>query len=63
MEKLVELYGGDLSMLEAMDRDVKTIQMALCAKDLSQEDLQSLSDIVHIANNCRFMTKLLEENE
>lgn len=63
LEKLVELYGHDMSILEAPDRDVKPIQMALRAKDLSKEDLQIMSVITRIANNCRFMTKLLEENE
>ena len=63
LEKLVELYGHDLSILEAPTRDVKPIQMALRAKDLSKEDLQIKSVITRIANNCRFMTKLLEENE
>lgn len=46
-----------------MGKDIKPIQMALHAQDLSKEDLQSLSVIMHIANNCSFMAKLLEENE
>ena len=62
LETLAELYGHDISIFGDSAEDIKPIKLALRAKDLTVEDMRVMATISHIANNCRFMTKLLEEN-
>jgi transcriptional regulator with XRE-family HTH domain len=62
LESLAELYGHDLSFFENLNQEIKPIKLALRAKDLTVEDMQVMATISHIANQCRFMAELLEEN-
>ena len=62
LEKLAALYGYDSSVFERDAIEMKPINPALKARNLSVEDMHALSTISHIANNCRFMTNLLEGN-
>jgi transcriptional regulator with XRE-family HTH domain len=62
LESLAELYGHDISFFENLNQEIKPIKLALRAKDLTVEDMQVMATISHIANQCRFMAELLEEN-
>ena len=63
LDSLATLFGVGVSALCDPFCDIKLLDIVLCAKELTAEDLQVLADIHRIAMNCNFMTKLLNLNE
>jgi len=63
LDRLATLFGVEVTALYDPFCDIKPLNTALCAKELTAEDLQVLADIHRIAINCNFMTKLLNLNE
>lgn len=61
LERLSELYGCDLAIFENDDIDVRPIQLALRAKEITLEDMNIIAEVNHIASNSRYMAKLLGE--
>lgn len=62
LERLSELYGCDLEVFENPDVEIKPIQIALRAKEITTEDLNIIAAVNHIAANSRYMARLLEVN-
>lgn len=62
LERLINLYGYDIDYFINMDQEAQPFQFAFRAQDVSQDDLNAISDITRIAMNSRFMARLLEEN-
>lgn len=60
LERLAELYGCDLEMFENPNIDIKPIQIALRARDITTDDLNIIAAVNHIAANSRYMARLLE---
>lgn len=60
LESVVNLYGYSLAAFTDMVEDVRPIQFAFRAQDVSQEDLHIIADIGKLAINSRFMAKVLE---
>lgn len=60
LESLASLYGYRLSSFEDMQDDIRPIQFAFRAREVSQNDLKVIADIGRIAINSRFMTEILE---
>lgn len=63
LDRLATLFGVEVSAFCDPSCDIKPLNTALCAKELTAEDLQVLADIHRIAMNCDFMTKLLNLNK
>ena len=60
LENLATLYGYSLpSFVDALN-DIRPIQFAFRAQEVSQNDLKVIADIGRIALNSRFMTEMLE---
>lgn len=62
LERLAELYGCDLEVFENPDIEIKPIQIALRAREITTEDLNIIAAVNHIAANSRYMARLLEVN-
>ena len=60
LENLANLYGYSLASFVDMQDDIRPIQFAFRAQEVSQDDLKTISDIFRIAINRRFMTEMLE---
>lgn len=59
LDKLAALFGVEVTALYDPTCHIKPLTTALCAKEITAEDLQVLANIHRIAMNCDFMTKLL----
>ncbi len=62
LEKLAELYGCDLTVFEDLSIEVKPLQIALRAREITEDDLKVIAVVNHIATNSKYMAKLLKEN-
>lgn len=63
LESLASLYGYSLSSFEDMQDNIRPIQFAFRAREVSQNDLKVIADIGRIAINSRFMTEMLEDTD
>ena len=60
LDKLAALFGVQISAFEDAGAAVKPLTFALRAREINEEDLETISAINKIALNCNFMTQLLE---
>lgn len=62
LESVLYLYGYSLASFANDDLDPQPIRFAFQAQDVSQDDLRTIAEINRIANNIRFMEKMLEKS-
>ena len=60
LDKLAALFGVQISAFNGGNTTEKPLTFALCAREISDADLETISAINRIALNCNFMTRLLE---
>ena len=63
LDKLCSLFGVTVSSLYEKSVPSKQMRFALRAKEISQEDLETLSVINRIALNVKYMNSLSEGND
>lgn len=63
LEKLSELYNCDISDFENTDISIAPLNISFRSNELDSNDIKVISVINHIANNSKYMAKLLEESE
>ena len=62
LDRLAELYGCDLAIINDPSTTAKPIQISLRARDITLEDMNIIATINHIASNSKYMAKKLKEN-
>ena len=62
LDRLAELYGCDLAIINDSSTTAKPIQISLRARDITLEDMNIIATINHIASNSKYMAKKLKEN-
>lgn len=63
LEKLLEFYGCSMETFMNEDFAHNSVRIALRAKDVTVEDMNIIATINHIAENSRYMARLLKECE
>lgn len=61
LESLANLYGYSLSSFVNTQDDIRPMQFAFRASEVSQKDLEVIADVGRIAINSRFMAEILED--
>lgn len=61
LERLANLYGYSLSSFVNTQDDIRPMQFAFRASEVSQKDLEVIADVGRIAINSRFMAEILED--
>ncbi len=62
LEKLSALFGVEVESFSQDSIPINRISFALRASEISEDDLETISDINRIALNLNFMTRLLGGN-
>lgn len=61
LESLANLYGYSLPSFVNTQDDIRPMQFAFRASEVSQKDLKVIADVGRIAINSRFMAEILED--
>jgi transcriptional regulator with XRE-family HTH domain len=62
LERLVTLFGVDMSVFGECTRDIRSLSLALRASEIDEADLETISAMNRIALNVDFMTRLLKDD-
>lgn len=61
LERLAELFGCEINAFESDEIVVHPVRFALRAKEITLEDMNIIATINHLANNSKYMARLLGE--